>query len=117
MCICIYEPGFRNPPPSPPLGWEAPPPPPVGKGPGPRRRMVDTSSMIMVGQVGSKLGQVGAKMSHVGAKLAQVGAKVAQVGAKMEPTGTSRGIVWRFQGIFKFVSIFQPNLDRFFMVF
>ena len=68
-------------------------------------------------QVGSKFGQVGAKMRHVGAKLAQVGAKVAQVGAKMEPTWASRGIVWSFQEIFKFVSIFEPILDRFFMIF
>ena len=68
-------------------------------------------------QVGPSWGQVGSKMRHVGTKLAQVGAKVPQVGAKMDPTWASRAIVWRFQRMFKFVSIFQPILDRFFMVF
>ena len=71
-------------------------------------------------QVGSKLGQVGASWGQDAPccpLLVQVGDKVAQVGAKMEPTWASRGTVWRFQEIFKFVSIFEPMLDRFFMIF
>ena len=68
-------------------------------------------------QVGSKFGQVGAKMRHVGAKLAQVGAKVAQVGTKMDPRWLSKRFFYRFQGMSKFVSIFQPIWNRFFMIF
>ena len=67
-------------------------------------------------QVGGKFGQVGAKMRHVGAKLAHVGAKLGQ----LRPTWPSKLDFWsilkHFQGMFKFVSIFQPILDRFFMV-
>ena len=68
-------------------------------------------------QVGPSWEQVGPSWRQDAPCWRQVGAKVAQVGAKMEPTWASRGIVWRFQGIFKFVSIFQPILERFFMIF
>ena len=70
-----------------------------------------------LGQLGSEFGQVGPKMPPGGAKLAQVGAKVAQVRARMDPRWPSRWFFYRFQRMSKFLSIFQPIWNRFFMIF
>ena len=65
-------------------------------------------------QVGPSWEQVGPSWVQDAPCWRQVGTKIAQVGAKMEPTWASRGIVWRFQWIFKFVSIFHGDFGSLF---